>query len=430
MLDQQHFILWALLLGAYIPLLFYALFEFVRCRARWAGEVFLYASASAAYILTASGFAASLPSLTSWFSNASYVLWYPSGVAISLVVAIGAIGVRNWLGIKMRDRVANIVLLGIVYISAGGGLLVLAFEPIYQQCLALGKMHLATPVAWLTPLALSLGILGLVVTSVMSARAAVLGDAEAWQGFLCGLSCAPVHIALALQELFQISFASSFWMIAIVLNVVGMMILLRAAIHRAHVHTYFTKLLDSRIELDLITRLPIGVAMVKAMEHIYVTSLRFKRRPVTVMVKLSNTKEIVQQFGENGLNEVLLATVSRIRKITSPADLMGRYYGACFAVQISGKVSAHQLWDFGLRLAAATAKPVELKLVAQKESVLPIVGVGICWCNDIHNFTEALYEAERAANVAVDLHSRAAVTLFPNDEPKPLEAMFRTIKPA
>jgi GGDEF domain-containing protein len=125
---------------------------------------------------------------------------------------------------------------------------------------------------------------------------------------------------------------------------------------------------------------------------------------------------------------VLLATLARIRKITAPADLIGRYYGACFVVQISGKVSSQYLRGFGLRLATSTRRPVVPRLppsgFEDDEPIETEVGIGMCWCDSLSDLTVALHEAEIAAKAARHMRSRAAVVLNPEEEPQAVEKVL------
>ncbi len=402
------------------------LFEFAYSRARWAAEVLLYLITSAAYVFTLSGFGAALVT-TFTLSSTNTELWFSlaPGVSTSLSVAAGTLGVRNWLGTKKRDRAADLILLSCGWASILCCVLVLVFEPMTPQHHALSSVHLTTFASWVTPMALGVGLLGFVVTTLMAARAALHGDARAWEMAASGALCGPLNLALALRELFETEIALAYWLCSAVLFVVGMMILLRTAWRRGRAHVHVARLLDERSGRDPITRLPMGAAMVKAMDSVFGASLRLKHRPVLVVVRVFNADEIVKDCGENGLNQVLLATLARIRKVTAPADLIGRYYGACFVVQISSKVSSQYLRGFGLRLAASTRRPVVPRLppsgFEDDEPIETDVGVGICWCDELDDLTVALHEAELAAEAARGMRSRAAVKLRPDEEPLAVE---------
>ncbi|MFM2400455.1 MAG: hypothetical protein RL341_2612, partial [Pseudomonadota bacterium] len=234
----------------------------------------------------------------------------------------------------------------------------------------------------------------------------------------------PVVVILAIGVLFGVQLSDAALCLAVVLHMVGTLFLVRAAWKRGRTYVYANRTLaaDNR---DPVTRLYMGSALVRNMDAMFVRNKRLHNRPAVIAVRMFNAEDIVRESGESGYNQVVLATLARIRRIVTPADLVGRYYGSCFVVHISGRVGAQYLRGLGLRLAAATRKPVVPRLppsgFEHDEPIETDVGVGICWVDGIEDLTLALHDAELAAAAAQAMRSRAAVVIRTGEAPQPVE---------
>ena len=403
--------LWAVVLGAFLPLAVAVAFEFANSRARWALELGLYLLAAGVYVATLSG-----------VLTAALGLNYPGnavlpGLSALTTVLVAAIGVRNWLGTKKRDSFADVSLLSVVALCLVCAVAVLMFEHDGSVVLkGLGQ---------LTKLSFIFCILCTALTSLLVLRAALHGDARAWEMFASGMLIIPASVALALNQLLPLALPFFLWVVAGLLYVVGLMVLARTAWRRGRHFVHVARMLETNSGVDSITLLPMGAGMIQPMDRVYSASLRRSHRPVLLMVRVFNADDILKDCGDRGLNEVLLATLARMRKLTTPADIIGRYFGACLVVQISGKVTPQYLRGLGLRLAASTRRPVVPRSPPSGfepgEPIETDIGIGICWCDELNDLSLALHEAELACEAARQFRSRAAVKLGPDEAALPVE---------
>ncbi len=419
-LSQAELLLWTAVLGAFGPLFLSSAVEFAQSRARWALEVALYLLSAAAFVAVMSGFLAHV-----WRGAAPLMFALAPGVVTSISVALGVMGVRNWLGTKKRERFADVTLKIAIIACLVCLVLVLIFEPMVPTDHLAAGVVLQRPATWVTPLAFLVGICGFMVTSFATLRVALHGDRRAWEMFATCVLTAGVTVGLVLRNLLDWRLPVEWLAVAAGCYLFGVLLLGRAAWRRGRKFVHVARMLDADSGRDPITRLLMGSSMISAMDRSYSASLRLTHRPVVIVVQLFNGDEIVKDCGESGLNQVILATLGRIRKILSPADMIGRYYGTCFAIQINGRVTPQYLRGLGLRLAASTRRPVVPRLppsgFEDNEPIETDVGVGICWCDRLDDLTMALGEAELAAVAARAFRSRAAVKLGPDLEAAAVE---------
>lgn len=419
-LTTPELLLWTAVLGALGPLWVSILFEFAQSRARWALEVAIYLLSAAAFLTSMSGLAAHALG-----SSMPLLVALAPGVTTAVSVAIGVMGIRNWLGTKKRERFADFALQTMIGACAVSLVLVLVFEPMTPGGHFVNDVVLWRPGTWVTPLALICGVFGMVVACLATLRVAVHGDRHAWEMFATCVLTSGVNIGLVLRNLLDWRAPMAWMVVAAACFLVGILLLGRASWRRGRKFVHATRMLDADSGRDPITRLLMGASMIAAMDRSYSASLRLAHRPVVVVVQLFNGEDIVKDCGESGLNQVILATLARIRKILAPADMVGRYYGTCFAIQINGRVTPQYLRGLGLRLAASTRRPVVPRLppsgFEEDEPIEMDVGVGICWCDRLDDLMMALSEAELAAKAARAFRSRAAVKLGPDTDPQAVE---------
>jgi GGDEF domain-containing protein len=388
------------LLGAVFPLLVGCLFEVAFSRARWAMECAFFLATSIAFLWANTG----LLALT---VDAKQVLLLALAPPLTACIstAMGVLGIRNWLGTKKRESHIDALLLLAVAACAVMAVAVCVLAPLPAPKLAAPVVQLAY---WVCGAAMA-------ALAFAAVRVAIHGDVRAWEMVSVVVFVSGLNYLLMVRQALGHAADLPWLTIACVFYIIGNYLLLRAAWRRGRKFVHVARMLDADSGRDPITRLLMGAAMISSMDRVYARTLRQRHRPVVIVVQLFNADEIVKECGENGLNQVLLATLARIRNIMAPADSVGRYYGACFAIQIAGRATPQYLRGLGLRLAASTRRPVVPRMppsgFEDDEPIETDVGVGICWIHKLDDFTLALHEAETAARTARELRSRAAVKL-------------------
>ncbi len=418
---------WSVHLGVLLPLLLGCAAEASFGRARWAAESFAYLITAVLFAVCASGMAERF-----WGISSSPWLGLAPVLTGPISVIVGTYGMRNWLGTKKREWFADASLMTGMSACAISVVLVLAFGKPLVGPVPLDAMVLGSPATWVDAFALLASTSCLIIVILACVRVAVHGDSRAWQMLAVSVLTAPVNVMLMLIVAFR--WSAPLWVLVAceLMFAVGLMILIRAAWKRGRIHVHAVRALDQESGLDPITRLPSGSAMVSAMDKAYNRSLKLEHRPVLIMVRLFNADDIVKDCGDAGLSQVVLATLARIRKVVSPADMVGRYYPSCFVVQINGRVTPQYLRGLGLRLASSVRRPVVPRLppsgFEDDEPIETEIGVGICWCNALDDLTMALHEAELACEFAQTLRSRAAVKLSPETEPVAVEKALGDVR--
>jgi GGDEF domain-containing protein len=413
-MSASEMVSWCLLLGALQMLVLMCVTEFVRHRARWSIETGAYIATLAMLTLTMSGVA----QLWLGKEHAAQIAVL-MGVAPVASMVLGSLGMRNWLRTKGREQFADASLLIAFGACCGAMLWVLIFPPSVD---ATGNPLFAAkrddPNDYTLMVSWAASWLGVFASTFASLRVALHGDKRSWLMFAVCLLNVPVPLILTLRVLLGFQTPMGILFPAMICQGLSAWLLVRNAWERHRIMFNANRILEDNRGIDPVTRLPHGGALVSQMEQAYSRSHKLLRhRPVVVVVQLFNSEEILKESGDNGWNQVVLATLARIRRIVSPADLVGRYYGGCFVIQINSRVTPQYLRGLGLRLASSTRRPVTPRTPPSGfESDEPIetdVGVGLFWCDDVGDLTMALHEAERAATVAQTLRSRAAVVLRP-----------------
>jgi GGDEF domain-containing protein len=416
-LEISEVVVWCMLMGAMLMLVLLCLTEYVRQRERWAMESGIYVALLMVVTLSGSGLA-QMALGRAYSGHMSVAL----GVLPPLSMVVGALSIRNWLRTRGREQLVD---WSLVCVSVVCGLAV-AWAVVFPVPVdALG--HPRLPDQWRTPneftpaLAWGTSWLAILATTFGSLRVALHGDKRAWFMFAVCMLCAPMSMLLSLRLVFAWAAPIEWVALTVLSQGVGACVLVRHSWERHRILFNANRILEDERGIDPLTRLPSGGALISQMEQAYSRAHKLMRhRPVLVAVQLFNAEEIVKECGDNGWNQVVLATLARIRRVVSPADLVGRYYGGCFVILISSRVTAQYLRGLGLRLASSARRPVTPRVPPSGfESDEPIetdVGVGLFWCDAVGDLTMALHEAERAAEAARGMRSRAAVVLRPRSD--------------
>jgi GGDEF domain-containing protein len=420
-LDYTEALIWAFHSGALSLVLMFCLAEAVVSRARWAVQASGYLLSILLHVVMLSGLGWGL--IGAW--PGLFDLLFGLGASVSAL--LGFLGIRAWLATRLREPVLDALLRVGIWASALSCALALLFAPPISQGVQVAQASLSAPwPMWLWALTASMlcSVLCVVFTTIACVRMALSGNKLAWNMVICTTTTGPVVVILAISVLTGAQFSDASLFMAVMSHIVGTLFLVRAAWKRGRTYVYANRTLaaDNR---DPVTRLYMGSALVRKMDAMFVKNKRLHNRPAVIAVRMFNAEDIVRESGESGYNQVVLATLARIRRIVTPADLVGRYYGSCFIVHISGRVGPQYLRGLGLRLAAATRKPVVPRLppsgFEHDEPIETDVGVGICWVDGIDDLTLALHDAELAAAAAQAMRSRAAVVTRTGEVPQPVE---------
>jgi GGDEF domain-containing protein len=182
-------------------------------------------------------------------------------------------------------------------------------------------------------------------------------------------------------------------------------------------------------EKDLLTQLWTGVAFIRKVDDAVARARRNRKEMAVICVEIYNTAQLRQEFGHNGLEQVIYGMAARIRPLGGTASAVGRYSDTSFVVVLDSIKQPSYLRTVGLRLAVSVRRPYMLNAFSSDPREFKAdVGVGIArvasgrearkrHANTTHagefdSFSiaqDVLHEAAEVALAAKQFNSRAAI---------------------
>lgn len=164
-------------------------------------------------------------------------------------------------------------------------------------------------------------------------------------------------------------------------------------------------------QLDPVTQLFSGVALVQKLIKAQRRRRRTRRDGAVLAVMLFDTDRIVSQAGQAGLNEVFIHLATRIQRQVGVVNPVGRYYDRCFVTLVETIHSPGWLRTLGLRVASSLRRPMEVTSPdGRRLEVRADIGVGVVHLSRAHaDVEDILHDAQRMAEAARRMRSRAAI---------------------
>lgn len=401
-------LIWAAAGGGVITLCLVVGLDFARHRSKASLQLMVYMLVFGACALLMGGLPG--PLWPGWEGRSLHIAQALAGpFAATLAIAL----LRVWVGAGNRDRMTYSALtFGVVVMTAGlAALLILAIRWTEQEMQ--GFFHAA---ALLSAGAIVLGTLA-------SSRAAVLGDRLAWRMVLGCVLAALVTGALNAKLL---GMGLCGWPLRLLtaggvllyLIVIAWTVMQRGAQYRR-----LKMRPGTATEMDALTHLPVGASLLARIDEGLRRSARFQRDCAVVAVSIDNLGELGSHGGHELRNGAALTLASRIRAKVGPRDVVGMYHPGCFIVVVAAMQSPANVRKLGLRLAASLREPMALTGMTFETCVFkPDVGVGVIrMAAGKGDSSLALGEAETVAKYARRVRSRAAICSLWGDDLFPLE---------
>lgn len=176
-------------------------------------------------------------------------------------------------------------------------------------------------------------------------------------------------------------------------------------------------------EIDPVTRLYSAAALVHRLVAARRRRRRTRREGALVAVTVFNADRIAAQVGAAGLDEVWMTLAARIQRQVGVVNPVGRYWERCFVALVETIPAPAWLRGFGLRLALHVRRPIEVTgRDGEPVRVQVDFGVGVLHLGTCHAEVEdVLDEAQRLAEAARAMRSRAATADPANGQPVPVE---------
>ncbi len=108
---------------------------------------------------------------------------------------------------------------------------------------------------------------------------------------------------------------------------------------------------------DLLTQLWTGAALVRQVDEAVARARRNRKEMAVICVEVTNTAQLLQEFGNHGLEQVVYGVAARVRQAAGSTATVGRYSDTCFVVVMDSIKQAGVLRTLGLRLAASVRRP-------------------------------------------------------------------------
>jgi GGDEF domain-containing protein len=399
--------LWSGCIGIYCSYACLSLFYATYNRTLFGVQTVLFVLACGAFVLMGSGLGAVLFKGMSVATEQRWVI----GLG-AFAGAYSAMGLRNFLSAEQRDAVVDRGLLAICLINAG--LLFAVLWPDSRQALetvAIGAIVMAVIAFWL------------------ALRAWLLGDRFAMP---MTLACAAMVFAvLGLYGLALGAIKDSLWLQAVAALCAALyVVLVSHTLKRRHSgHRRMSRALAASREKDLLTQLWTGVAFIRKIDDAISRARRNRKELAVICVEIYNTAALRQEFGHNGLEQVIYGMATRIRQQSGTAAAVGRYSDTSFVVVFDSIKQPSYLRTLGLRLAVSVRRPYMLNAFSSDPREFKAdIGIGIArvasgrearrrqvnttHAGEFDSFSlaqDVLHEATEVALASKQFSSRAAI---------------------
>ncbi len=343
-------------MGIYLSYAALSAFYAVYNRSTHGLQTMVFVLIAGSFVIVASGLSAHFfPKLQPAWHHAQLVL------SASCAAAVSSFGLRRFLRAQSRDALIDRGMLGIVFVTAA-------------QVLWLAWPHQRS-LEWL-----ALAVIACAVVSFwLCLRAWLLGDA-----FALAMTIACAAMVFAVTGLF----ATRLGLISHAVNLQAGTALCAALFVVISCHTLkrrhaeylrMRRALSMSRDRDLLTQLWTGAALIRKVDESVARARRNRKDMAVICVELTNSAQLHQEFGNNGVEQVIYSLAARVRHASgSSASAVGRYSDNSFVVVLGNVQRPSVLRTLGLRLAVAVRRPFLLNPYSSSPGEFRAdVGVGV-----------------------------------------------------
>lgn len=399
--------LWSACVGIYFSYACLSLFYATYNRTFFGAQTVLFVVACGAFVLMGSGLGAALLKGMDAAHEQRWVMGWGAFAG-----AYSAMGLRNFLRAEQRDAIVDRGLLAVSVINAS--LLLALLWPDPRQALEVVAAG---------------GVVAAVIAFWLALRAWLLGDRYAMP---MTLACAAMVFAvLGLYGLSLGAIKDSLWLQAVAALCAALyVVLISHTLKRRHSgYKRMSRALAASREKDLLTQLWTGVAFIRKLDDAIARARRNRKELAVICVEVYNTTALRQEFGHNGLEQVIYGIATRIRQQSGSATAVGRYSDTSFVVVLDSVKQPSYLRTLGLRLAASVRRPYMLNAFSSDPREFKAdIGLGIArvasgrearrrqvnttHAGEFDSFSlaqDVLHEAAEVALASKQFSSRAAI---------------------
>ncbi|MEJ8837976.1 diguanylate cyclase domain-containing protein [Ramlibacter sp. AN1133] len=320
-------------------------------------------------------------------------------------VALASFWIHGWLAAGERDRLMAAVL---------------RLSAFALPLLALAILRL--PEDQQLPAAAALSLAGSALACWLTFRAWILGDRLALAmaaGCMLTLPALAGLYALAMHP----GAGSPLAQAGVALAATVSNALTGRMLWRRERHAWRTRETGSVPAVDPVTRVHSSAALVHRLVQSQQRRRRTRREGALVAVTVFDADRIATQVGAAGLHEVWMTVAARLQRQVGVVNPVGRYWDRCFVALVETIPAPGWLRGLGLRLARSLRRPIEVTgRDGEPVRVQVDVGIGVVHLPAFHPEVEdVLDQAQRLAEAARGMHSRAATADPASGRPVPIE---------
>lgn len=320
-------------------------------------------------------------------------------------VGLANFWIHGWLGASQRDRLMAAAL---------------RFSAFALPLLGFAALRLPAEQQLAAAAAIALG--GSALTCWLTFRAWLLGDRLA---LLMAGGCLLTLPAIA--GLYALALRVGHWPAAAQMALAACAALSNAltgtVLWRRERHEWRTRERAHAPAVDPVTKVHSSAALVRRLVQSQKRRRRTRREGAMLAVRVFDAERIATLVGSAGLNEVWMTLAARIQRQVGVVNPVGRYWDRCFVALVETIPAPGWLRTLGLRLAASLRQPVEVTgRDGEPVRVWVDLGIGVVHLPPFHPEVEdVLDDAQRLAEAARQMRSRAAVTDAQSGQVLPLE---------
>ncbi len=323
-----------------------------------------------------------------------------------LCAAIGNYWISDWLHAAQRDRFMTQSL----FVAA-------VCTPV------LGFLCLLLPQGQQLPAAAVLCTANIVLVQWLGVRAYMLGDKLALGVAIGGLLMVPAAVGLYAIAIGVVGIGPGLQAVFGLCTAFSAVVIGRALWQRTLIEVRTRSDRSGESQFDPVTRLLKGSTLIQKLIKAQRRRRRTRREGAVLAVLVFDTAIVVAQAGQTGLNQMYVQIANRIQRQVGAVNVVGRYNEGCFVTLVETLHSSSWMRTLGLRVASNLRQPIDV--VALNGEVLRVkadIGVGVVHLrSDDANVDTLLHNAERMAQAARSMRSRAAILDPVTGEPTPIE---------
>jgi diguanylate cyclase (GGDEF)-like protein len=107
---------------------------------------------------------------------------------------------------------------------------------------------------------------------------------------------------------------------------------------------------------DLLTQLWTGAALIRKVDETIARARRNRKEMAVICIEITNTAALRQEFGHNGMEQVIYGLAARVRSLSGAGAVVGRYSDTSFVVLQGSVKQGSVLRTLGLRLASGVRR--------------------------------------------------------------------------